>query len=138
MTYERHGGDEHDPARSSTARIVRFPTAGAHDEAASPGMREVMGDVLRDERRAQGRTLADVAEHAAVSLPYLSEVERGRKDVSSEVLTAITTALGVDVAEVLERTAHRLRAVAPVEARHLRRVGSPRVQRGGSALLLAA
>lgn len=74
-----------------------------------PPLRDVLGDVLRDERLEQGRTLADVAEAAAVSLPYLSEVERGRKDVSSEVLTAITRALDVELPVVLERAAERLR-----------------------------
>lgn len=74
------------------------------------GLRDLIGDVLREERHRQGRTLADVAEAAAVSLPYLSEVERGRKDVSSELLGAMHDALGLDLAEVLERAGRRLGA----------------------------
>ncbi|HET8930303.1 MAG TPA: helix-turn-helix transcriptional regulator, partial [Acidimicrobiales bacterium] len=62
----------------------------------------VLGDVLRDERRRQQRALADVAERAAVSLPYLSEVERGRKEISSDLLAAVITSLEVDLATVLE------------------------------------
>lgn len=85
------------------AEIVPFP-----GERRSVGLRELVGDVLRDERHRQGRTLADVAEEAAVSLQYLSEVERGRKDVSSELLGAMHDALGLDLADVLERATQRL------------------------------
>lgn len=75
-------------------------------------LREVIGDVLREERLDQERTLADVAHDAAVSLPYLSEVERGVKEVSSDVLAAICDALELPLADVLERSAERLRAMA--------------------------
>jgi transcriptional regulator with XRE-family HTH domain len=57
--------------------------------------------VLRKTRLAQGRTLADVARAARVSMPYLSEVERGRKEASSEVLAAICDALRLDLSELL-------------------------------------
>lgn len=91
----------------------------------APGsrLRDVIGDVLRDERTRQQRTLTDVAHEAAVSVPYLSEVERGRKEVSSELLEAITGALELPLVEVLERSAERLRT---------------RAQRGTSLQLLAA
>ncbi|MFV0307359.1 MAG: helix-turn-helix domain-containing protein [Desertimonas sp.] len=72
-------------------------------------LRGVIGDVLRDERTRQKRSLADVARTAAVSVPYLSEVERGRKEVSSDLLDAISEALGLELVEVLERSARRLR-----------------------------
>ena len=65
--------------------------------------------MLREERQRQGRTLADVADRAAVSLPYLSEVERGRKEISSDLLAAVITALEVDLATLLERAAGRAR-----------------------------
>ncbi|MEM9513780.1 MAG: helix-turn-helix transcriptional regulator [Actinomycetota bacterium] len=74
-----------------------------------PTLRGAIGDELRIERTRQGRTLADVADDAAVSLPYLSEVERGLKDPSSEVLTAIADALELPIPLLLERTADRLR-----------------------------
>ena len=52
-------------------------------------LREVIGDVLRRARIDQGRTLREVSDAARVSLGYLSEVERGRKEASSELLSAI-------------------------------------------------
>ena len=64
-------------------------------------LREVIGDVLRRVRTSQGRTLREVSDSARVSLGYLSEVERGRKEASSELLTAICGALDVPLSEVL-------------------------------------
>ncbi|BBY29445.1 transcriptional regulator ClgR [Mycolicibacterium sediminis] len=64
-------------------------------------LREVIGDVLRQARTAQGRTLREVSDDARVSLGYLSEVERGRKEASSELLGAICTALEVPLSRVL-------------------------------------
>jgi len=61
----------------------------------------MLGDVLRRTRREQGRTLADVARAAKVSMPYLSEVERGRKEASSEVLVAICDALHIELSDLL-------------------------------------
>ena len=84
---------------------------GDHDDEL-PLLRDVLGDVLREERRRQERTLAEVAADAAVSLPYLSEVERGRKEVSSDLLDAIGTALELPLVEILERAAERLRTDA--------------------------
>ena len=57
-------------------------------------VREAVGQTLRAARTSQGRTLRDVARDARVSLGYLSEVERGQKEASSELLNAICTALG--------------------------------------------
>ncbi|MET0450345.1 MAG: transcriptional regulator ClgR [Mycobacterium sp.] len=64
-------------------------------------LREVIGDVLRQARISQGRTLREVSDHARVSLGYLSEVERGRKEASSELLSAICGALEVPLSRVL-------------------------------------
>lgn len=64
-------------------------------------LREVIGDVLRRTRTSQGRTLREVSDSARVSLGYLSEVERGRKEASSELLSAICTALAVPLSRVL-------------------------------------
>lgn len=64
-------------------------------------LREVIGDVLRRARTEQGRTLREVSNSARVSLGYLSEVERGRKEASSELLSAICTALDVPLSRVL-------------------------------------
>jgi transcriptional regulator with XRE-family HTH domain len=68
----------------------------------------MLGDVLRRIRREQGRTLADVARAAKVSMPYLSEVERGRKEASSEVLSAICDALHIELSELLAQVGHDL------------------------------
>ena len=82
------------------------------DDAETPTLPEAIGEVLRDERTAQERTLVDVAEDAAVSVPYLSEVERGRTEVSSTVLGAIADALDLPLPVVLDRVADRLRVGA--------------------------
>ncbi|UMB67867.1 transcriptional regulator ClgR [Mycobacterium paraterrae] len=64
-------------------------------------LREVLGDVLRQARITQGRTLRQVSDSARVSLGYLSEVERGRKEASSELLSAICDALDVPLSRLL-------------------------------------
>lgn len=107
------GGAE--TGRSRLAEVLPFPTArpSGNDlgpKIPQPRLRDVIGDVLRDERLDQARTLADVADDAAVSLPYLSEVERGRKEVSSDVLAAICDALELPLADVLQRSTDRLRS----------------------------
>jgi transcriptional regulator with XRE-family HTH domain len=83
-------------------------------------LREVIGDVLRQARTAQGRTLREVSDDARVSLGYLSEVERGRKEASSELLSAICTALDVPLSRVLsdagEELEHQERAAAAPSA----------------------
>jgi predicted transcriptional regulator len=66
-----------------------------------PLWRDLVGDVLRRERLAQERTLKDVADTARISMPYLSEVERGRKEASSEVIAAAAHALGLDLGDLL-------------------------------------
>ncbi|MDT0440102.1 MULTISPECIES: helix-turn-helix domain-containing protein [Streptomyces] len=68
---------------------------------AEPLWRDLVGDVLRRERLAQERTLKDVADAARISMPYLSEVERGRKEASSEVLAAAAAALGLTLGDLL-------------------------------------
>ena len=77
--------------------------AGPNGRARQPRplLRTMLGEVLRRTRRGQGRTLADVARAARVSMPYLSEVERGRKEASSEVLAAICESLGIDLSDLL-------------------------------------
>ena len=74
-------------------------------------LRQVIGDELRRRRQDQGRTLRDVSAAAAVSLGYLSEVERGQKEASSELLAAICGALDVPLSDVLTSvTSHVARA----------------------------
>ncbi|WP_114854902.1 helix-turn-helix domain-containing protein [Brachybacterium sp. YJGR34] len=78
-----------------------------HREAAElePLLRELLGAVLRAERRRQARTLSQVAGAAGISMQHLSDVERGRKDPSSELLAAIAGALGLRVPDLLLRIA---------------------------------
>ncbi|MDR2254805.1 MAG: helix-turn-helix domain-containing protein [Arthrobacter sp.] len=78
----------------------------------SPLWREAVGEALRDQRHELGRRLIDVAGDAGVSPQYLSELERGLKDPSSEMLDAVAGALGIDAAELGFRAAARLRRAA--------------------------
>src|SRR2546423_5961719 len=71
-------------------------------------LRQLLGDVLRRLRLAQGRTLREVAASARVSLGYLSEVERGQKEASSELLAAICSALNVPLSVVLREVSDEL------------------------------
>ncbi|MBB4930251.1 transcriptional regulator with XRE-family HTH domain [Lipingzhangella halophila] len=74
-------------------------------------LRHLLGDVLRQLRQRQGRTLREVSADARVSLGYLSEVERGQKEASSELLSSICTALGVQLSQVLRDVADQLALV---------------------------
>jgi len=73
-----------------------------------PLLRREIGDVLRTVRQQQGRTLREVSSQAQVSLGYLSEVERGQKEASSELLEAITGALGMPLWFVLREVSDRM------------------------------
>lgn len=89
-------------------------------------LRTALGEALRRIRLAQRRTLADVARHARVSMPYLSEVERGRKEASSEVLAAICAALRIELADLLAQARRDLdRAPATVIRLDLARADRP-------------
>ena len=72
----------------------------------TPLLREVYGRLLRGLRTRQGRTLAEVAARAGISVAYLSEVERGLKEPSSEVLEAVCVALGSSITGLVG-AAHR-------------------------------
>ena len=83
---------------------------GPGDRRPKPLLRTLLGDVLRRARHGQRRTLADVARAARVSMPYLSELERGRKEASSEVLAAVCGALRVELSDVLAEVGRELAA----------------------------
>lgn len=74
-----------------------------------PVLRQVVGDTLRALRLRQRRTLREVSASARVSLGYLSEVERGQKEPSSELLAAIAAALDVELSELFAEVASVLR-----------------------------
>jgi transcriptional regulator with XRE-family HTH domain len=80
-----------------------------HTSRSRPLLRTSIGDVLRRTRLNQRRTLAEVARLARVSLPYLSELERGRKEASSEVLAAICEALHIELPDLLAAVGRDLR-----------------------------
>ena len=71
-------------------------------------LRSIIGDELRSRRLVQGRTLRDVRGAARVSLGYLSEVERGQKEASSELLAAICGALDVSLSDVLRSVSDKM------------------------------
>jgi transcriptional regulator with XRE-family HTH domain len=109
-----------------------------------PLLRTLLGGVLREARHDQQRTLSDVADDAGISVPYLSEIERGRKEPSSEMLAAVCRALDLDLLDLVSRTYidlvdHRVREVEAVRPRQLptRRIGGA-AGRPGDVLALAA
>ena len=76
-------------------------------------LRTLLGDALRETRLRQQRTLKEVSQAAKVSLGYLSEVERGQKEASSELLASICQALGVRLSDVLRRVSDDLAVLEP-------------------------
>ena len=90
-------------------KVVEFSRAiGPH--APKPLWRHVLGEVLRGERLDQERILTEVAATAGVSPQYLSEIERGRKEPSSEILGSVADALGLELFDVVRRVGERLGA----------------------------
>lgn len=73
-------------------------------------LRNVLGETLREIRSAEGRTLREVSSAARVSLGYLSEIERGHKEASSELVQSICEALNVPLSQVLLMVSEKLAA----------------------------
>ncbi|MFD4182455.1 helix-turn-helix domain-containing protein [Rhodococcus sp. NPDC058514] len=92
----------------------------------APLLRQVYGEILRNERRDQDRTLDDVAREVGMSKQYLSEMERGRKEPSSEMLTSVCDALGLPLENLLARGVRRLSA--PLRTGQRVETGPPQVQ----------
>lgn len=112
-----------------------------------PLLRTMVGEVLRRTRLEQERTLADVASAANVSLPYLSEIERGLKEASSEVLAAICDALEISLSDLLEEVGRVMAADLALRSEVIRLVrldgglggpASPGTRRPGEATCLLA
>jgi hypothetical protein len=76
-------------------------------------LRTLLGEALRTTRLSQDRTLREVSSAARVSLGYLSEVERGQKEASSELLASICRALGVRLSDVLRDVSESLSVLEP-------------------------
>lgn len=94
--------------------------------------RMVLGSYLRGVRAGQGRILTDIAAEAGVSPQYLSEIERGRKEPSSEILSAVSGALGITllditrgVAQMLERAARPAVTIGGVHRRPRQPTSAP-------------
>ena len=101
-------------------------------------LRRELGDVLREERQHQGRTLREVSSSASVSLGYLSEVERGEKEASSELLGSICGALGVPLSVVLREVSTRVAHTEAITAPVTLPVGAAAPARLGSVVASAA
>jgi len=89
--------------------VIAFPPQERPEETpAEPLWREAVGHELREERQRQERTLADVSGESGVSVQYLSEIERGRKEPSSEILGAVAGALGLRLVDLTDRVTRTL------------------------------
>ena len=79
-------------------------------------VRQEIGDVLRDFRLQKGRTLRQVASKASVALGYLSEVERGQKEASSEILASVAEALDTPISVIMREVGDRLAVIEGLTA----------------------
>lgn len=114
------GRNTPDVARTPGAEGGNRVRVGAHGSKQGNGpqkggravvlLRQEIGDVLRDARRQQGRTLREVSSMARVSLGYLSEVERGQKEASSELIASICGALEMPLSSVMREVTERVAA----------------------------
>ena len=109
-----------------------------------PLLRTLVGEVLRRHRQEQRRTLAEVAREACVSVQYLSEVERGRKEPSSEIVAAVCDSLRIDLGDLLAEVRRDLgeqaehAPVLRLDTARLHRAPAPGRARSGDVFLLAA
>ncbi|MFF8193320.1 helix-turn-helix domain-containing protein [Streptomyces bobili] len=131
------------PLRPSAGRPGTTRPADRPPTPREPLWRDLVGDVLRRERQAQERTLKDVADTARISMPYLSEVERGRKEASSEVLAAAARALGLSLGDLLARAQGELvrltsRTSRTSQTSHASHAGSTATTSSHNGLCLAA
>jgi transcriptional regulator with XRE-family HTH domain len=106
-------------------------------------LRHAIGFVLRRLRLERGKTLRELAEEARISLPYLSEIERGRKEASSEILGVLCRVLDITERQLLTEVANEYelqREVASVTQLSVTQLGSTQLSatRSGTELLLAA
>ena len=98
--------DSFEPRQRAVSRGVETLPEGK-----DVSLREAIGHVLRDLRTRDNKTLREVSEKAGVSLGYLSEVERGQKEASSELLSSIAGSLGVSTAQMLRLVADYLDSI---------------------------
>lgn len=96
------------------AELIPLPVPENRPRRIDPLWRHLVGEQLRRRRRDRGETLADVAARAGVSVQYLSEVERGLKEPSSEILSAVIGALDGSLLDLTSGVADELRAASAV------------------------
>lgn len=86
---------------SHKIKIANLSTAAPAPALKRVLLRVVIGEVLRNRRQQAGRTLREISKDAQVSLGYLSEIERGQKEASSELLASICAALDLSLSALL-------------------------------------
>jgi len=91
--------------------VVFYDTVVLEEEGPMVLVRQEIGDVLRDFRLQKGRTLRQVASKASVALGYLSEVERGQKEASSEILASVADALETPISVIMREVGDRLAVI---------------------------
>jgi transcriptional regulator with XRE-family HTH domain len=101
-------------------------------------LREVLGDVLRSHRMRQGLTLRQVSADARISLGYISEVERGQKEASSELIAALCTALDVPMSQVLGDASEQMLVVEQSAEALSARVSDLRLRNVATSPVVAA
>ncbi len=94
--------------------------------------RRLLGEVLRAQRMRQGRTLRQVSADARVSLGYISEIERGQKEASSELLASLCAALDVPLSEILSEVSDAVALEEAALAMQLEDVAIDTTSIGGS------
>ncbi|MCA2208868.1 helix-turn-helix domain-containing protein [Nocardia rosealba] len=123
---------------------LRVIPGGREERRARPELlwREALGERLRTLRQEQRSTLVDTAGRAGISPQYLSEVERGRKEPSSEMIAALAGALGTSVGDLVGQVAEMMRQRTAVVVGGDRRIAAPAMPRttmiAPNALLMAA
>lgn len=103
-----------------------------------PLLRELIGHALRRRRLEHGRTLADVSAQAGMSMQHLSDVERGRKDASSEILAAICGALDLTVLELMADAAGPVRRPVVLDLTRAPRTTAPSLAPSSRGVMLSA
>ncbi|WP_460691055.1 helix-turn-helix domain-containing protein [Nesterenkonia suensis] len=104
-----HAGDQRAPKPAASSRQPWRRRGAAAPGGQEPLWRDVLGARLRRLRQHQGRTLHELAAEAGLSPQYLSEIERGRKEPSSEMIAAIAGALGIGLLDLTVEVADELR-----------------------------
>ena len=108
LPFRRPEATASERAEAPGARVVPPPRETGRPTDPEPLWREAAGAVLRERRHGLEQTLAEVADRAGISVQYLSEVERGRKEPSSEVLAAVTGALRLTLVDLTRLVLRRL------------------------------